>query len=539
VAINDWLKKTIQKVYDQLSDDNDEDDEDGDGNGDTSSNGDDEVDANNDEDLNGAFQVQQSESHRQSSKAQINVNDSSSSSSSPPSIATKSTNPTISYCLPATQTNKADLPRLVKPESEQPEDTKKSMGRKSAQEAWSIAHKEPIVAALESIYQKCNKTCHLTGNCASGVNGEEILKLRKAFHGEKRDDAPKDKQRAEIILKYFEEATKDAKDNLSFKIGSKLVCLPTLLRFLGVTRSPDIRDAPRQWTRLQKGFLSTKDKETLLSAKELKIDAEERYHNKAGKCTRFIDEYCTFFSDCIPIALAEDENGEPVSTVVVPFRTIADFYAEYVFYSQSKDPPVLEQDMAGITVFSTAWKDAFNKKIVKFMGGKSGIPTCATCNNMKQIKTSACCKRDEITRKVLIKLARLHLLQQKAERQHAENFIEAAGKLNVDGQPELAYADIDGQSVWTGNSPRMKIGGRSIKFDKVIENRNIGVRIVCGPIDEYISICTNNLIPGGANVLVEVTRYTIGYIARRLAEFGMIMPKKIGFQFDNSGENKV
>ena len=176
--------------------------------------------------------------------------------------------------------------------------------------------------------------------------------------------------------------------------------------------------------------------------------------------------------------------------------------------------------------------------LVRFMGGKSGIPTCAVCNNMKHIKKSACCKRDEITREVLIKLARLHLLQQKAERQHAENFMMDATKLE-DGQPVVGYIDIDPQSVWTGNSPKVKIGERTMKFDKVIENRNIGIRVVCGPIDEYISVCTNNLIPGGANVLIEVTRYAMEYLGRRLAEYGMSMPKKLGFQFDNSGENKV
>jgi hypothetical protein len=54
--------------------------------------------------------------------------------------------------------------------------------------------------------------------------------------------------------------------------------------------------------------------------------------------------------------------------------------------------------------------------------------------------------------------------------------------------------------------------------------------------DEYICIFTNNLIPHGANVLVEIVRYSMEYLARRLADFDMVISKLIGLQFDNSGE---
>jgi hypothetical protein len=135
------------------------------------------------------------------------------------------------------------------------------------------------------------------------------------------------------------------------------------------------------------------------------------------------------------------------------------------------------------------------------------------------------------------KLTRLHLTQQATERQHAENFIHEAKKVH-DEQPVVAYVDIDPQSTWAGNTPKLMKERHSTE-NTVIENRNIGARVVCGPIDEYVSICTNDVIPGGANVLIEVSRYLIEYLAKRLQEFDMILPKKIGFQFDNSGENKV
>lgn len=416
--------------------------------------------------------------------------------------------------------------------------TKKMMGRKGAQDAWKSAHNQPVVAELEAIYKPCKKSCHLTGHCAKGIDGYNIVKLRKLFHGSTKEEAPKDKERGQKIMHLIQAASKDQHGNLSFDIDGHAVCAPTFLRFLGVFRSDDMRDAPRQWNRLIAGYLKGDAQTSLLNDEDLKLDSEERFHKKEAQVTQFADEYCRFFSDCIPIAASVDENGATISTVVVPFRSDTDFYHEFVFFCQSADRPISVVDMASETTFRNTIRTLKEKKVLKYMGGKSGIPTCAVCNNMKAIKKSACCRRDEITRQVLIKLARLHLLQQKAERQHAENFMGQARKLE-DGQPVLAYADIDGQSVWTGNTPRIKIGGRTIKTDHVIENRNIGVRVVCGPIDEYISVSTNNLIPGGANVLVEVTRYTISYIGRRLAEYGMLMPKNIGLQFDNSGENKV
>jgi hypothetical protein len=85
--------------------------------------------------------------------------------------------------------------------------------------------------------------------------------------------------------------------------------------------------------------------------------------------------------------------------------------------------------------------------------------------------------------------------------------------------------------VWTRD--------RESKPDSIIENRNIGVKITCGPVKEYISVCTNNLIPHGANVVVEVVKYAIEYLAKRLQEHNMVLPKKLGVQGDNSGENKV
>jgi hypothetical protein len=86
-----------------------------------------------------------------------------------------------------------------------------------------------------------------------------------------------------------------------------------------------LRGAPRQWTRLQKAYLSgvldSESRETLLTDKQLRLDVEDRYHKKVGDCYIFMDE----FFDCIPIANSMAEIGNPVTTV-------ADFYPDFIFY---------------------------------------------------------------------------------------------------------------------------------------------------------------------------------------------------------------
>jgi hypothetical protein len=74
-----------------------------------------------------------------------------------------------------------------------------------------------------------------------------------------------------------------------------------------------------------------------------------------------------------------------------------------------------------------------------------------------------------------------------------------------------------------------------------MENRNIGVRIVCGPIDEFLSICIGDLIPGGANVIIECVRLAIETLAAKLAALPnpLVLPRKGGLNADNCGEQKV
>ena len=73
--------------------------------------------------------------------------------------------------------------------------------RASADEIWASAHMGPVVSCLTSVYQACNSKCPLKGNCAEGISGIEIANIRQEFHGLNIKDAPKDKERANSIMK--------------------------------------------------------------------------------------------------------------------------------------------------------------------------------------------------------------------------------------------------------------------------------------------------------------------------------------------------
>ena len=86
--------------------------------------------------------------------------------------------------------------------------------------------------------------------------------------------------------RYLLNSRRDEADNLIFKIGNKEVCCPTFLRFLGVSSSADMRDAPGQWQRLIKGYLAGDKNENLLSKKNIKTDKKVFVSEKQVQCCR-------------------------------------------------------------------------------------------------------------------------------------------------------------------------------------------------------------------------------------------------------------
>jgi hypothetical protein len=177
---------------------------------------------------------------------------------------------------------------------------------------------------------------------------------------------------------------------------------------------------------------------------------------------------------------------------------------------------------------------------IQLLGGKSGFETCSICNHCIALKQAAVGRRDRQTIDIVRALQRIHLKQQQIERQHCENYIHRAKtSFNELGEPTCWFVEADGMSMFKTMAPKLQ-KERTDPYPRM-ENRLIGARIVCGPIDEYIGITCSDLIPGGASVMIEVTRICIEVLARKLGECATSyeLPDEGGMNFDNCGENKV
>ena len=107
-----------------------------------------------------------------------------------------------------------------------------------------------------------------------------------------------------------------------------------------------------------------------------------------------------------------------------------------------------------------------------------------------------------------------------------------------DGNPKLLIIQPDGMTKLRGATPKQGLSNRS-KQSYSIENRLIGVRIICGSaINFMLYVSVDQTIPGGANLFVDVYRKAIEETSKLLEELGQQLPKEMLWQADNCGDNK-
>ena len=314
------------------------------------------------------------------------------------------------------------------------------------------------------------------------------------------------------------------------------VCTAAFLRITGIMLSANVSDAPGQFSRLLKGHEFGLTEEEMLARERIELDASEKFLRVRGFHKAYIKAYASAFADTIPTVKSEDSG---VDILVVPFRTIVDFYRDFVISCEVAEPPIQQSDRGSYETFKRAFNDMRDNEEVALLGGKGTFNTCAVCNTAHATKKSMAAKRDRIGIEIVRKVHRLHLVQQQNERQNAENFIYLAKSWYIEEEPALFYICIDGQTA--DATKAAKLDKDRTHHHPTMENRNMGVRMVCGPIDEFMSICTSDLVPGGANVLIECTRVATEVLALKLAKLAKAfpLPKRGGYNFDNCGENKV
>jgi len=398
-----------------------------------------------------------------------------------------------------------------------------------------------IIPTVEELLEPCGSSCPFKKSCITSIDLKTFHELRVHLWNEVDAPAPLDKVRAGRLLGYINKATTAANGSLIFNVGDKEVCESAFLRLLGLQKSKNISDAPGQWTRLKKEC--RQDGKDALSDEKLQNDERESRRESRMQATAYILKIAQDYSDTFATmsATAEDDKDDPnrdekyENARQVPHITVTDFYNEYRHYCLVD----LGIDCCSEGTFRTAFNELYEAGVVKLMGSKLGFAICPVCVNCHSILTGTSRDTNPMVKTVAQSLKRLHLKMQQHERQNAENVIFRCRELDAYGQPISAYIDIDGMTVITCDTPKYS-KGRQADVNHHIENRNIGARLVCGPVDRYISINTNNIIPGGANVLVEATRICIETLADILQEEHkkQLPTNKIYFQFDNCSENK-
>jgi hypothetical protein len=143
-------------------------------------------------------------------------------------------------------------------------------------------------------------------------------------------------------------------------------------------------------------------------------------------------------------------------------------------------------------------------------------------------------------RDIIKEFQKLHLDQQANERAYLNEKKFECQQLDQFGQPKIGMLYSDGMTIMSCNTPKFGKHHHSAGSQtNVVESRVIGVEVYCGPVNTVFLYYTDNMISGGANIMIEVQRQAMLDLSKLLSEKGCKMPSEFIFQFDNCGENKV
>ena len=81
-----------------------------------------------------------------------------------------------------------------------------------------------------------------------------------------------------------------------------------------------------------------------------------------------------------------------------------------------------------------------------------------------------------------------------------------AAKCDDAGNPIILFLFGDGFTQYTCRTPKFP---KESKGDSYIETRIVGIEVVCGPIKTVLVYRTDQLVTGGANITIEMTRQAL------------------------------
>jgi hypothetical protein len=265
------------------------------------------------------------------------------------------------------------------------------------------------------------------------------------------------------------------------------------------------------------------------------------YKPKYFHASAFIELYSDAAGQALPSVEGNIQEGEAVKCI--PFETVRDFYEEYISECEKTNEISSiagKTYIAGYKTFLKACKSM--KKTLRFMRCKGNFSCCEICDNAAAILRDKNRLRTNEAKDIVKHYRRKHLHDQAQERINLEKNIRKSREVDsITGQPTTFLLLPDGMTKSKGALPKIGKGYRQIKCDvgrPKLENRVIGVYVVCGTIEGMFLYTTNQLVDSGADTMIEVVRQAMLDLQQLLNNDGYELPKNALFQFDNCGENK-
>jgi hypothetical protein len=422
--------------------------------------------------------------------------------------------------------------------------------RASDDDLRQYAMTQPLCDLARAECPKGNKGRCKYGDCCGKMTTRDIWELRKKFWSFDTVKAATSSERNAKITSMLKLFYDPVTGNFNYFVSTTNlengrrertpVCERSFLTLLGY------HSKSGQWTRCKTKVRGLMDDST----SELKMLRQSRSKTKFDTARAWLKRYCDAASDQLIHQSDLRKQGERIEALTefvniksIPFESNKLFYEHYI-----RDVAGRGNGHVGRTCFDRALESfsstSFQNQgyVVRMRRCKHNFSTCDICNNADALLRGGR-SITEVQRRILQEYLHTHYKIQQAEREEQRLAIEAARETDHLGQPKQAFMLFDGFSVFKGVTPKWSrgvFGGKSHteKEEPKVENRIIAGIIVCGDLDTVFAYSVDQLISGGANLMIEVIRQGLSDLGRLLKSKGKKVPRFLYLQFDNCGENK-
>jgi len=262
-------------------------------------------------------------------------------------------------------------------------------------------------------------------HCANRLLYSQMRDFILSFWGLSDEfDYPTQTQRRENVQKLLLQAFNHNDKTFSFFIGGVNVCEHTVRELLCLQKSS-------QWDQVKFSLQHPEKYERQQLVK--KSSKPTRVCAKTEHAKAFIKSIADLYGDD-SIDLAQHATK---GTKILPYHNVHDLFE---MYEQHHKRIYQQYHTCSESTFNSAFKKLSEEGLVRLRGGKGSFETCATCNNIADaIKNSELRWTTEQLMMVL-KLRKLHLDQQAAEREDSKTRRhEARTKIGNAGNLYLFY----------------------------------------------------------------------------------------------------